>query len=220
MIRINLLGTAKKKSKKKRLSLNMPVIPAEGPSIYVIALVVVTVGAGTNFMQYRQLSNEHDRLMADTQSANQQAQQLAGIKQKFAQRQKEADEIRRRFDVIEQLRNGQATPVRLLSLVSEGVNSSDSVWLTSMNDQGTSVKMEGYALSHVAVANFMSNLSKTNGFKNVELDETVQQDYKGVPAFNFKLTAEKSGDKFDLKQEAPVGQNVKQEAPAAQKPKA
>ncbi|HVP63329.1 MAG TPA: PilN domain-containing protein [candidate division Zixibacteria bacterium] len=219
MIRINLLGTPKKKS-KKRLSLNMPVIPAEGPSIYVIALVVFTIGVGGNFLHYRQLSSTHEKLMAEIQESNQQAQQLAFIKQKFMQRQKEADEIKRRFDVIEQLRNNQATPVRLLSLVSEGVNTSDTVWLTSMNDQGANVKMEGYALSHVAVANFMTNLRKTDGFKNVELEETVQQDYKGVPAFTFKLTVEKSGDKFDLKQMAPLGENAKQVAPAGEKPKA
>jgi Tfp pilus assembly protein PilN len=219
MIRINLLGTAKKKS-KKRLSLNIPVIPAEGPSIYVIVLVVVTMSVGGNFLYYRQLSNKHDKLMADIQEANQQAQQLAAIKQKFIQRQKEADEIKRRFDVIEQLRNNQATPVRLLALVSEGVNTSDTVWLTSMNDQGANVKMEGFALSHVAVANFMTNLKKTNGFKNVELDETIQSDYKGVPAFTFKLTVEKSGEKFDVKEVAPVGANAKKVPPASEKPKA
>ena len=219
MIRINLLGTPKKKS-KKRLSLNMPVIPADGPSIYIVALLVATIGGGANFLHYRQLSNQHDKLMADIQEANQQAQQLAAIKQKFAQRQKEADEIKRRFDVIEQLRNNQATPVRLLSLVSEGVNTSDTVWLISMNDQGANVKMEGYALSHVAVANFMTNLKKTNGFKSVELDETTQQDYKGVPAFTFKLTVEKSSDKFDAKQVAPLGENAKQAPQTGEKPKA
>lgn len=208
MIRINLLGTAKKKS-KKRLSLNIQVIPADGPSIYVVALAVAAICFGACFFQYRKLTGQHEKLLADTQAANQQAQQLVGIKQKFMERQKEADEIKRRFDVIEQLRNNQATPVRLLSLVSEGVNTSDTVWLTSMNDLGANVKMEGYALSHVAVANFMTNLKKTNGFKSVELEETTQADYKGVPAFSFKLNIEKSADKSDVKQVAPLGEKPK-----------
>jgi Tfp pilus assembly protein PilN len=62
-----------------------------------------------------------------------------------------------------------------------------------MKDQGTSVDIDGMALSNDAVASLISNLQKTGYFSNLEITETYQDDtFKEMQAFNFTLTCEKA----------------------------
>ena len=97
------------------------------------------------------------------------------------------------MDVIDQLRAAQAGPVDLLSTIGATVNDTEAVWLNSMKDQGSSVDIEGMALSTDAVASLIANLQKTGHFRNIEIKETYQDDtYKEMQAFNFTLTCEKA----------------------------
>ena len=109
------------------------------------------------------------------------------------ERQREAENYKRRVDVIDQLRAAQAGPVNLLNTIGQTVNSTEAVWLNSMKDQGTSVDIDGMALSTDAVASLISNLQKTGYFTNIEIKETYQDDtFKEMQAFNFTLTCEKA----------------------------
>jgi Tfp pilus assembly protein PilN len=108
------------------------------------------------------------------------------------ERQTQANNYKRRVDVIDQLRAGQAGPVNLLAMLGETVNRTEAVWLSKMDDQGASVNLEGTALSTNAVANLIANLQKTGFFRNVEIKETFQDDQiKDMQAFQFTLTCEK-----------------------------
>ncbi len=101
-----------------------------------------------------------------------------------------AQNYKRRVDVIDSLRAGQAGPVNLLAMLGETVNGTEAVWLRSMDDTGASVNLEGTALN--AVANLIANLQKTGFFKTVEIKETFQDDtIKDMQAFQFTLTCEK-----------------------------
>lgn len=190
MIRINLLGTTKKK--QRRPSFSMPVVPAEGPSLLVVGLLVAVIAIGLNYWYLTRLQHEQEKVKQDLVTADAQIAQLSSIKQKYMQRQKEADEAKRRVDVIDQLRAKQTGPVMLLSMLGQSVNSTDAVWLLKMTDDGAKVKLEGVALSPTSLANLMTNLRKTGYFSNVELDETVEESGKKVRMFSFKLTCDKS----------------------------
>ena len=108
------------------------------------------------------------------------------------ERQKEADNYKRRVDVIDQLRKGQNGPVELLNTIASTVNGTEAVWFNTMKDQGANISIEGMALSTDAVANLISNLQKTGYFKNIEIKETYQDDsVKDMQAFQFTLTCEK-----------------------------
>jgi len=79
-----------------------------------------------------------------------------------------------------------------MSMVGDTINSTEEVWLNTMKDSGTSVDIEGMALSTDAVANLIANLQKTGYFKNIEIKETYQDDsYKDMQAFQFTLSCEK-----------------------------
>jgi Tfp pilus assembly protein PilN len=115
------------------------------------------------------------------------------VKAKFIERQNQASIYQRRVDVIKQLHDGQTGPVNLLAMMGETINNTEAVWLSKMDDQGTSVNLEGTALSTDAVANLIANLQKTGFFKNVEIKETYQDEQiKEMQAFQFTLNCDKA----------------------------
>src|SRR5207245_9458224 len=119
--------------------------------------------------------------------------ELAGVKARDLERQKQAENYKRRVDVIHQLRAQQAGPVNLLNTIGSTVNSTEAVWLDSMIDAGNSVDIKGMALSADAVANLISNLQKTGYFKNIEIKETFQDETcRDMQAFQFTLSCEKT----------------------------
>jgi len=80
-----------------------------------------------------------------------------------------------------------------MDTIGQTVNGTEAVWLNTMKDTGTSIDIEGMALSTDAVASLIANLQKTGYFKNIEIKETYQDDtYKEMQAFNFTLTCEKA----------------------------
>ncbi|MGA8376093.1 MAG: PilN domain-containing protein, partial [Candidatus Sulfotelmatobacter sp.] len=131
-------------------------------------------------------------IAANMKVAEQKNRELADVKACFMERQTQADNYKRRVDVIDGLRQSQTGPVNLLAMLGETVNNTEAVWLSKMDDQGPSVNLEGTALSTDAVANLIANLQKTGFFKTVEIKETFQDDsIKDMQAFQFTLTCEK-----------------------------
>ena len=115
------------------------------------------------------------------------------VKARFLERQRQAENYKRRVDVIDQLRASQSGPVNLLNTIGDTINGTEAVWLNTMKDQGASVDIEGMALSADAVASLIQNLQKTGYFKNIEIKETFQDEsYKEMQAFQFVLTCEKA----------------------------
>src|SRR5271170_977218 len=193
MIRINLLASPKPKGKKSAAA-TMPSFELGnlgGPMVQVAA--VLLIAGALNFGYWYQLDREQKSIAVQTRVAEQKNRELADIKVRYMERQKQADNYKRRVDVIDQLRANQTGPVNLLAMIGDTVNSTEAVWLNSMQDQGASVAIDGTALSSDAVANLISNLQKTGFFSNIEIKETFQDDtVKDMQAFQFTLTCAKA----------------------------
>ena len=193
MIRINLLGGAKPKS-KKAAGVSMPSFDfgnLGGPMIQVAGVLLIAVAVNAGYWYH--LDREKKSIEVKARVAEQKNRELADIKAKYLERQKQADSYKRRVDVIDQLRANQTGPVNLLSTIGDTVNSTEAVWLISMQDQGANVAIDGTALSSDAVANLISNLQKTGFFRNIEIKETLQDSaVKDMQAFQFTLTCEKA----------------------------
>jgi Tfp pilus assembly protein PilN len=157
-----------------------------------LVIVLALVGAG-NYYYWHQLDNQSKSIALQTQRAELRNRELADVKTRYVERQRQADNYKRRVDVIDQLRAGQAGPVNLLNTIGDTINTTEAVWLSTMKDQGPSIDIEGTALSANAVANLIQNLQKTGYFKNIEIKETFQDDQvKDLQAFQFTLTCEKA----------------------------
>jgi len=193
MIRINLLGAQKGKNKRTAASAAAVMEVGDVGSPKVKVLVVLVLAALVNVGYWYQLDKEHRDIAAKMEVAMRKNAELADVKARYLERQREAENYKRRVDVIDQLRAAQAGPVDLLNTVGQTVNNTEAVWLNSMKDQGASIDIDGMALSTDAVASLISNLQKTGHFTNIEIKETFQDDsYKEMQAFNFTLTCEKA----------------------------
>jgi Tfp pilus assembly protein PilN len=193
MIRINLLGTQKGKNKRSAGSSTatvMEVGDVGSPKMKI--LVVLALAALVNLGYWYQLDKQHRDIAAKMEVAVRKNAELADVKARYLERQREAENYKRRVDVIDQLRAAQAGPVNLLNTIGATVNGTEAVWLNSMKDTGAGVDIEGMALSTDAVASLIANLQKTGYFKNIEIKETYQDDtFKEMQAFNFTLSCEK-----------------------------
>jgi len=193
MIKINLLETAKGKNKRAGGAPAMPTMEMGDMGSPKLKVLVVLVVAGLcNLAYWYRLDHQSKAIAAQMKVAEQKNRELADVKARYMERQIQANNYKRRVDVIDQLRSGQAGPVNLLAMMGETVNKTEAVWLSKMEDGGASVNLEGTALSADAVANLIANLQKTGFFRNVEIKETFQDDaIKDMQAFQFTLTCEK-----------------------------
>jgi Tfp pilus assembly protein PilN len=155
-------------------------------------LMVVLLAGAVNFGYWYRLDRQGKSIQVQIQTADQKNRELSDVKARYLERQTQANSYKRRVDVIDSLRVGQAGPVNLLAMLGETVNGTEAVWLRKMDDSGSSLNLEGTALSTDAVANLMANLQKTGYFKTVEIKETFQDEtIKDMQAFQFTLTCEK-----------------------------
>ena len=193
MIRINLLETSKGKGKRGAGGPAMPTMEmGDMGSPKLKVLLAVLIAGLLNFGYWYHLGQQSQSIAKQMAAAEKQNRELSDVKARYLERQRQADNYKRRVDVIDSLRAGQAGPVNLLAMLGETVNGTEAVWLSKMDDTGASVSLEGTALSTDAVANLIANLQKTGFFKNVEIKETFQDDsIKDMQAFQFTLTCEK-----------------------------
>jgi type IV pilus assembly protein PilN len=194
MIRINLLGAPKPKSGKKGAAVSMPTMDMGSAGSPMLKIVVALIIFGViNAGYWYRLDHQKKAIEAQMRLAEQKNRELADIKARYMERQKQADAYKRRVDVIDQLRASQSGPVNLLAMIGETVNGTEAVWLNSLQDQGGSVAIDGMALSNDAVANLITNLQKTGYFRNIEIKESIQDEQiKDMQAFQFTLTCEKA----------------------------
>ncbi len=111
MIRINLLGAPKPKSKKAP-AFTMPSVEfgnLGGPFIQVAA--VLLIAGAVNAGYWYKLDREQKAIEVQARLAEQKNRELADIKVRYLERQRQAEAYKRRVDVIDQLRSNQTGPV-------------------------------------------------------------------------------------------------------------
>jgi Tfp pilus assembly protein PilN len=197
MIKINLLESSKGKGKRGGGGgPSMPTMEMGDMGSPKLKVLVVLVVAGLfNLGYWYRLDHQAKAIEAHMKVAEEKNRELADVKARFLERQNQANNYKRRVDVIDGLRQNQQNqtgPVNLMAMLGETVNNTEAVWLNKMDDTGANVNLEGTALSADAVANLIANLQKTGFFKTVEIKETYQDEQiKDMQAFQFTLTCEK-----------------------------
>lgn len=95
------------------------------------------------------------------------------------------EEVRRKLDVLNQLRKNKTGPSNLLAHISDAVP--EKVWLTKYVENGSTIAMAGVAYNEELIAELMRNLMATGDFTNVELQISEQYEVVGVKAKKFEL---------------------------------
>jgi type IV pilus assembly protein PilN len=190
MIRINLLGTERQKTRAK-----VPSFDLGQRLTFVCSLILVAAVAGIGWW-YWSLNNEAARVEAEIVARQQEAARLQSLLAEVQRFEAQRTQLQQRVQLIEQLRGGQSVPVQLLDHISRSLP--DMMWLTDMTQDGAAVTIKGLSTTLIGLSDFVGNLG--NGAllkKPIEIvDSQVDPGRAGGPGappvelINFTVKAE------------------------------
>jgi type IV pilus assembly protein PilN len=182
MIKINLLveARAEKVARAPLLALGAAKI-----NNYII-LGLVVIGLGFVGLRYWRLSSKLADIKAEIVTNQREYDRLKPIIAEVEAFKKKNAELKHKIQVIENLKQNQFGPVRVMDEVSKALP--DLLWLTTMSYAGGNVlTIQGQALNENAVANFISNLAASPFFAEPSL-KIMSQDERGVFTFDLSCT--------------------------------
>lgn len=163
MIRINLLAV-ERKPEKKGWDMAGQKAAILGTAILAAALLLIV---------WRVFSLRQDaaRLDEDLRAAQAEQQRLRSVLEQVKDFESRRQQLQQRVALIEQLRQGQTGPVRMLDEVSRAMP--DRLWLTAMAQDATGVKIDGRTTSLTSLSDFVGNLEGSGFFaRPVEILES------------------------------------------------
>lgn len=146
---------------------------AGGPSSVNSILIVgglilgLLVGGGWWFLEKRKLAERQDTVAVKTT----EAQRLEAIIKEVEDYQKRKDNLQKRIDLINQLKQSQKGPVRIMDQISKDLP--DLVWLDRLTMSGGVVSIEGRGLNPNAIANFVENIKSDPFFEEPDLSSVT-----------------------------------------------
>lgn len=169
MIRINLLAVERKPEKKGWA--------LAGQKAAILGTAILAAAALLIVWRVFALRQDAARLDEDLRAAQVEQQRLRSILQQVQDFETRKQQLQQRVALIEQLRQGQTGPVRMLDEISRAMP--DRLWLTAMAQDATGVKIDGRTTSLTSLSDFVGNLEGSGFFaRPVEILES-QMDSAG-----------------------------------------
>jgi type IV pilus assembly protein PilN len=156
MIRINLLGGERHKTKKAFAF-------DPGAQMTVVCSLILVLGVSGIGLWYWSLTSESSQLDEELSVAQRDAVRLASILTEVKQFEGRQQQLQQRVSLIQQLRRGQSVPVELLDHVSRSLP--DALWLTNLEETGANVTIEGRSTTLIALSDFVGNLGTSTLIK-------------------------------------------------------
>jgi len=197
MIKVNLIGTGRKKSKAvTRIALPTNFVP--------ILLILIVLGfAAAGYWWYTTMNNQVADLDSKINQAETQKAALENVIKQDQIYESRKKALENRVKVIEGLQKNQVSPVVALDQLSEAVERTQYVWLSNLDQNNAILTMSGTGTSLNAIADFYSNLTATGYFKNIDVSNA--QDNAGN--FTFSLKCEFSPPRSSGGQTSAAGGN-------------
>lgn len=178
MIRINLLpfrAARKKENIRRQVSIFLL-------SLILVLTILFVVNYGLSFM----VSN----LKSDIEKANAELKKYNEINQEIARIKKTLENLQKKMDVIKRLELNRYAPVRLLDTLTQMVVPK-RMWFTRLEENDTSVKIDGIALDNKTVADFMTRLQSCGLFQSVNLKTLKHKEVEGNNLKSFQVSCDK-----------------------------
>ena len=178
MIRINLLP---REERQARRAIQLPKLGTLMPVL--VLLLVVALFAAVSVFQTLQIG----RLKADIARAEQEAEKLRPQIQTIQELTLKREELQHRLTVIGDLDKGRLQRVKLVDELSRCVP--EHLWLTSYEETGNKVQIEGVTFSNLLVADFMTRLEASALYGTVDLLVAEKGTIDQSKVVKFKVTA-------------------------------
>jgi type IV pilus assembly protein PilN len=185
MIRVNLLP------REERVQQRAPIQFKVGEYVIPVA-VMVAVGAviaGTAVSQKVAISSARNSIA----EVDAQSRVLAPQIEKVNRLAREKAELDLRLGVINRLEKGRTISPRLMDELARCVP--DHLWLqTAIQEQPTSLSIEGMTFSNLVVSDFMSRLERSSLFANVNLEIAERGKVEESGVVKFRLSCQVTPD--------------------------
>ena len=180
MIKINLVAETPTPAARKSARPEFSLGARQGDILLVVVLALSLLGIGTRWLV---LKNERDHLREVERQKKVERDELLPYIQKVEELEAKRDLLRHKISVINNLKDNQRGPVRIMDEVSRALP--DLVWLTRMSLKGNNLTISGVAMDETAVANYISNLDSSPFFQEPtwKMMARAQED-----TFNFVLS--------------------------------
>src|ERR1039457_3095215 len=176
MIRINLLGQARPKAARRA-------VPLEATLQILMLVLALILGGGFLYMDYWGTSKKIDTVQKHIDQLKLEKARLEQIKLQVDAFEKQKELLQQRISVIEALQANRTGGQELLDAVANTVSRTETVWLTSLSREGSSLTIKGQAGSITPPAEYLTQLRRSGYFQSVEIKETKQNDEPTVPLF-------------------------------------
>lgn len=173
MIKINLLPV--RAAKKKETAVQQI-------AIFCFGIILVLAIIATMYIVKRlQISDTKN----DITTANNKINELKSKIGKLEELKTLKAQVKKKLDVLEQLRKNKTGPAHRLSTLSD--ISPDQLWLTGYSESGESIKITGLAFSEDLIAAFMRSLETSPDYAGVELIVSEQSETAGTKLKKFEI---------------------------------
>lgn len=174
MIRINLVAERTTEKVRKPLLNFESGNEALGNVLMGAVLIMALLFSGYKFVSMNSTMASLDVSIAD---ANREKDRLKDILAKGEAFKAQRELLKRKVELITELKKNQAVPVHLLDQISR--NLPEFLWLEKISERGNGISLSGQATNYNAVSNLYNNLDASSYFADVVLG-TTQQEKQGV----------------------------------------
>jgi type IV pilus assembly protein PilN len=142
---------------------------------------------------YWSLGRAADKAASEIAAAQAEIARLQPVLAEVARAEERRAQLQQRVAIIEELRQGQSVPVKLLDHVSRSLP--DMLWLTALDQKADAVSIEGRAATLISLADFVANLgtnkvvSKPIDIVNSEVETQTDPKMQGTEVIKFSVKA-------------------------------
>lgn len=176
MIKINLLLTRKEKKKAGVRKEFVILILAVGLLLILLAALNWKIG------------KEKEDMVAQISETKKEIARYKSLAVEVTKAKEAQKVLQDKLNIINSLRKGKETPVRVLDEIS--VDKPEKLQLELMKKEGLKLAIEGIALDDETIVQFMTNLKKSKLFKNVDLIVSEQIEQNKIKLKKFILSCE------------------------------
>jgi len=185
LIRINLAPDGGRRGGPS-FSLSMPSF-----NLGLVFAVVYVLAAGGLGFYWMTLAREESRLVAELDRARAENEQLKAANGRAGNVKEQLAEMQKRVAAVQDLVKNQGRSLALLDAFVDTIP--QDLWITSMEEKASVVKIAGTAYSTTAVSDFMSNLKRSGKFKDVDILIARQDLVKSPRPVTFEVTCRFEG---------------------------